>query len=81
MSEGASVILNASINAQTGIPHLSTYSATKAAVRSLGRSLGAELAPRGIRVNVLSPGYIETPEVLARLIRDFAGAGGAEAAA
>ena len=64
MSEGASVILNASINAHIGIPNLSTYSATKAAVRSLGRSLGAELAPRGIRVNVVSPGYIETPEAL-----------------
>ncbi|GJL76966.1 SDR family oxidoreductase [Nitrosomonas sp.] len=61
LSEGASVILNASIVAQSGLPNTSIYSATKAAVRSLGRTLAAELAPRGIRVNVVSPGLIETP--------------------
>ena len=61
LSEGASVILNASIVAQSGIPNTSVYSATKAAVRSLGRTLAAELSPRGIRVNVVSPGLIETP--------------------
>ena len=59
--EGASVILNASVVAQTGLPNTSVYSATKAAVRSLGRTLAAELSPRGIRVNVVSPGLIETP--------------------
>ena len=37
------------------------YAASKAAVRSLGRSLGAELVAAGIRVNVVSPGPIETP--------------------
>ena len=61
LSEGASVILNASVVAQSGIPNTSVYSATKAAVRSLGRTLAAELSPRGIRVNVVSPGLIETP--------------------
>ena len=61
LSNGASVILNASVVAQSGLPNTSVYSATKAAVRSLGRTLAAELAPRGIRVNVLSPGLIETP--------------------
>ncbi len=61
LAEGASVVLNASVVAQSGIPNTSTYSATKAAVRSLGRTLAAELAPRGIRVNVVSPGLIETP--------------------
>ena len=40
---------------------LSVYAATKAAIRSLGRNLAAELAPQGIRVNVVSPGAIETP--------------------
>ena len=60
-SEGASVILNASVVAQSGLPNTSIYSATKAAVRSLGRTLAAELSPRGIRVNVVSPGLIETP--------------------
>ncbi len=61
LSKGASVILNASVVAQTGLPNTSVYSATKAAVRSLGRTLAAELSPRGIRVNVVSPGLIETP--------------------
>lgn len=61
LAEGASVILTASIVAQVGWPNTSVYSATKAAVRSLGRTLAAELAPRGIRVNVVSPGLIETP--------------------
>jgi len=63
LSEGASVILNASVVAQSGIPNTSIYSATKAAVRSLGRTLAAELSSRGIRVNVVSPGLIETPLV------------------
>ncbi len=61
LSEGASVILNASVVAQIGLPNTSIYSATKAAVRSLGRTLAAELSPSGIRVNVVSPGLIETP--------------------
>ena len=63
LSEGASVILNASVVSQSGLPNTSVYSATKAAVRSLGRTLAAELSPRGIRVNVVSPGLIETPLV------------------
>ena len=63
LSEGASIILNTSVVAQSGLPNTSIYSATKAAVRSLGRTLAAELAPRGIRVNVVSPGLIETPLV------------------
>ena len=44
-----------------GMPGLSLLAATKAAVRSLVRTLGAELAPRGIRVNAVSPGAITTP--------------------
>ncbi|RBW57458.1 glucose 1-dehydrogenase [Ruegeria sp. A3M17] len=60
LSINASVILNASVVAQSGLPNTSVYAATKAAVRSLGRTLAAELSPRGIRVNVVSPGLIET---------------------
>jgi NAD(P)-dependent dehydrogenase (short-subunit alcohol dehydrogenase family) len=58
---GASVILITSTANEAGVPGLSVYSATKAAVRSLARTLSAELLPRGIRVNALSPGVIETP--------------------
>ena len=60
LAENASIILNASVVAQTGLPNTSVYAATKAAVRSLGRTLAAKLSPRGIRVNVVSPGMIET---------------------
>jgi len=61
LREGASVILVTSTANTTGIPGLSVYSATKAAVRSLARSFAAELQPRGIRVNALSPGMTDTP--------------------
>ena len=61
LNKGASIVLNASIAGQLGMPGFSVYSATKAAVRSLARSLSAELMEQGIRVNVVSPGPIETP--------------------
>jgi len=61
MGKGSSIVLNASVAADIGAPDSSVYSASKAAVRSLGRSLGAELVSRGIRVNVVSPGPIDTP--------------------
>src|SRR2546427_187473 len=57
----ASVILTASTVAELGAANMSVYAATKAAVRSLARSLSAELAPQGVRINVISPGPIETP--------------------
>jgi len=61
LSEGASIILNASIVASTGNPALSVYSATKAAVRSFARTWILDLKERKIRVNAISPGPIETP--------------------
>jgi NAD(P)-dependent dehydrogenase (short-subunit alcohol dehydrogenase family) len=61
LSDGASVILPASINASKGVEATSVYGATKAAVRNFARSWAAELAGRRIRVNVISPGPIETP--------------------
>jgi NAD(P)-dependent dehydrogenase (short-subunit alcohol dehydrogenase family) len=57
----SSVVLTSSIAASIAFPGASIYAATKAAVRSLGKVLAAELAPRGVRVNVLSPGPIDTP--------------------
>jgi len=44
-----------------GFPLTSVYNAAKAAVCSLGRTMAAELAPRGIRVNTISPGLTDTP--------------------
>lgn len=59
--DGGAIILTASTAASSGAPGLSVYAATKAALRSFGRTLAAELAPRNIRVNTLSPGPISTP--------------------
>lgn len=61
LSDGASVILNASVVAHVGFPNSSVYSASKAALLSLVRTLSADLAGRGIRVNAVSPGPVETP--------------------
>lgn len=61
LAEGASVILTSSVVNETGLETTSVYSATKAATRSLARTFAAELAPRGIRVNTVAPGPIETP--------------------
>jgi NAD(P)-dependent dehydrogenase (short-subunit alcohol dehydrogenase family) len=60
--DGGAIILISSSPAQSqGAPMTSVYNAAKAAVRSLGRSLAAELLPRRIRVNTLSPGLTQTP--------------------
>jgi NAD(P)-dependent dehydrogenase (short-subunit alcohol dehydrogenase family) len=61
MPDGASIILNASIVASKGFADWSVYSATKAAVRSFARTWTTDLKARRIRVNVVSPGYIDTP--------------------
>jgi NAD(P)-dependent dehydrogenase (short-subunit alcohol dehydrogenase family) len=61
MPDGGSIILNASIVASKGLPEWSVYSATKAAVRSFARTWTTDLKDRRIRVNAVSPGYIDTP--------------------
>ncbi|VAX21246.1 3-oxoacyl-[acyl-carrier protein] reductase [hydrothermal vent metagenome] len=61
LNDGASIILISSIAQSLGFPGMSVYGATKAAVRSLSRTLSAELAGRKIRVNTISPGPVETP--------------------
>ena len=60
LQDGASVILNASITADMGLPGFAVYAATKAAVRSLARSWTTDLKHRGIRVNAISPGVVPT---------------------
>jgi NAD(P)-dependent dehydrogenase (short-subunit alcohol dehydrogenase family) len=61
MREGGSVILVGSVAGYMGIPGYSTYSATKAALRSYTRTWTREFTDRGIRFNTLSPGPIDTP--------------------
>jgi len=66
LNDNASIILNASIVANIGMPNSSVYAASKAALITLARTLSAELVGRGIRVNAISPGPITTP-ILNRL--------------
>jgi len=61
MRDGGSIILNGSVNATVGFANASVYSASKAAVHSLARTLSAELAERKIRVNTLNIGPVNTP--------------------
>ncbi|HEY9131303.1 MAG TPA: SDR family oxidoreductase [Dyella sp.] len=61
LNDGAAIVINGSINAHIGMPGSSVYAASKAALISLAKTLSAELLPRGIRVNVVSPGPISTP--------------------
>lgn len=58
---GGAIVLNASIVSVQGVPSFSVYSATKAAVRSFARGWTNDLKDRQIRVNVVSPGSIDTP--------------------
>jgi NAD(P)-dependent dehydrogenase (short-subunit alcohol dehydrogenase family) len=60
-NEAGSIVLTGSVAGSKGVEGLSVYGATKAAVRSLARSFIAELKNRKIRVNVASPGRIDTP--------------------
>lgn len=57
----ASVVLNTSINAHVGAANSSVYGATKAAFLNMSKTLSSELLGRGIRVNAVSPGPVETP--------------------
>jgi NAD(P)-dependent dehydrogenase (short-subunit alcohol dehydrogenase family) len=58
---GTAVVLNGSINAHIGMPNSSVYAASKAALISLAKTLSSELLSRGVRVNVVSPGPVQTP--------------------
>ncbi|MGF0316541.1 SDR family NAD(P)-dependent oxidoreductase [Nocardia fluminea] len=67
LRDHAAIVINASFGLHLGVPGTALYSASKAAVHNLTRSLAAELAPRRIRVNSVSPGYIDTPAFRAEL--------------
>ncbi|HWJ20394.1 MAG TPA: SDR family oxidoreductase [Geobacterales bacterium] len=61
MAAGGSIVVNTSVNNRMGMAGTLVYAASKAAARSLVRVLAAEFASRGVRVNAISPGPIETP--------------------
>ncbi|MFQ6395922.1 SDR family NAD(P)-dependent oxidoreductase [Nocardia sp. KC 131] len=61
LADHGAIVINASFALHRGGPGAALYSATKAAVHNLARTLAAELAPRRIRVNSVSPGYTATP--------------------
>ncbi|MFE7071903.1 SDR family NAD(P)-dependent oxidoreductase [Streptomyces sp. NPDC057620] len=61
LNDGASVILNSSVRADDGVAAFGAYAASKAAIRSFARTWANELKGRGVRVNAISPGTIDTP--------------------
>src|SRR5271168_3087987 len=63
INRGSSIVLTTSIANVKGMPGNATYGAAKAALRSFARTLAAELLPREIRVNAVTPGPIDTPIV------------------
>ena len=66
MNNGGSIVFTSTIGWHQGVPSYGLYGASKAALVGLSNSLAGELAPRGIRVNTVSPGAIETP-IIGRL--------------
>jgi NAD(P)-dependent dehydrogenase (short-subunit alcohol dehydrogenase family) len=63
LRDGASIIFTSSVVGSKGFPGVSVYSATKAALRSLARTLTTDLKARKVRVNVVSPGTVDTPSL------------------
>lgn len=61
LNQGANIIFNTSVSNEKGVPGALAYAASKAALRSIVRTMARELGPQGIRVNALSPGPIDTP--------------------
>ncbi|HET9610790.1 MAG TPA: SDR family oxidoreductase [Acidimicrobiales bacterium] len=59
--DGGALVFTTSVANRTGTPGMSVYAGSKAALRSFAQVLAAELVPRGVRVNALSPGFIATP--------------------
>jgi NAD(P)-dependent dehydrogenase (short-subunit alcohol dehydrogenase family) len=67
MPKGSSVVFTTSIANVKAVPTLSAYGAAKAALRAMTRSIAAELLPRGIRVNAVTPGPIGSTEILQKV--------------
>ena len=67
MPEGSAVVFTTSLANVKGMPGNSAYGAAKAALRSMTRSLAAELLPRGIRVNAVTPGPIGSTDILQKV--------------
>jgi NAD(P)-dependent dehydrogenase (short-subunit alcohol dehydrogenase family) len=65
--DGGSIVNIASINQRTAIPGLAAYTAAKGAIVALSRQLAVEYGPRGVRCNVVSPGWVRTPATERRL--------------
>jgi NAD(P)-dependent dehydrogenase (short-subunit alcohol dehydrogenase family) len=63
LTDGGAVVLTGSMAAHKASRGRSVYAASKAAVRALARTWALELTPRGIRVNVVSPGPTDTPAI------------------
>ena len=61
LAKGSSIVFVGSTTGLVGFPGCSAYTATKGAVASVTRALAVELAPKGIRVNIVVPGYVRTP--------------------
>jgi NAD(P)-dependent dehydrogenase (short-subunit alcohol dehydrogenase family) len=78
MDRGASIVLNASVVNPKGLAGASVYSATKAAVRSFARTMTNDLGPKGIRINCVSPGYVQTDFLAGAGVPDDQHAGFAE---
>ena len=61
LNQGASIIFNTSVVNVKGFPAMAAYSSSKAALRSITRTLASEYGPQGIRLNAIAPGPIDTP--------------------
>ncbi|MEV4671481.1 MULTISPECIES: SDR family NAD(P)-dependent oxidoreductase [Actinomadura] len=61
MGEGSSMVLVSSVSGHVGMAGQAAYGMTKSAVDGLARTLAVELAPRGVRVNAVAPGFTATP--------------------
>lgn len=70
INDGGAIVFTTAVADGTGTPGMAAFSGAKAAVRAFAKVLAAELLPRGIRVNVVSPGFIRTPTMGVATVTD-----------